>query len=84
MNKRLGCFCFLVEHREMEKQYPTNYPSDVSDEEWAFVAPYLALCREDAQQREYPLRSVFNALIPAGIVASRATGLGKPGRVLSW
>lgn len=39
-----------------------GYPSDVSDEEWAFVAPYLALCREDARQREYPLRTVFNAL----------------------
>ncbi|HEX6370197.1 MAG TPA: IS5/IS1182 family transposase, partial [Longimicrobium sp.] len=22
-----------------------SYPSDVSDEEWAFVAPYLALIR---------------------------------------
>jgi len=38
------------------------YPSDVSDEEWAFVAPYLALCREDAKQREHSLRAVFNAL----------------------
>lgn len=38
------------------------YPSDVSDEEWAFVAPYLALMREDAPQREYPLREVFNGL----------------------
>lgn len=36
------------------------YPSDVSDEEWAFVAPYLTLMREDAPQREYPLREVFN------------------------
>jgi len=26
------------------------------------VAPYLALCREDAQQRDYPLREVFNAM----------------------
>ena len=26
------------------------------------MVPYLALCREDAQQREYPLRAVFNAL----------------------
>ena len=26
------------------------------------VAPYLALCREDAEQREYPLRDVFNGL----------------------
>jgi transposase len=38
------------------------YPSDVSDEEWAFVAPYLALVREDAPQREHDLREVFDAL----------------------
>lgn len=39
-----------------------GYPSDVSDDEWAFVAPYLTLCREDAKQREYSLRAVFNAV----------------------
>jgi transposase len=39
-----------------------GYPSDVTDEEWALVAPYLALCREDAEQRDYPLRDVFNGL----------------------
>jgi transposase len=38
------------------------YPSDVSDEEWAFVAPYLALLREDAPQRNHDLREVFNGL----------------------
>lgn len=38
------------------------YPTDVSDEEWAFVAPYLALVREDAPQRHHALREVFNAL----------------------
>src|SRR5215210_5817020 len=38
------------------------YPSDVSDEEWAFAAPYLALVREDAPQREHDLREVFNGL----------------------
>jgi transposase len=38
------------------------YPSDVSDVEWAFVAPYLALIREDAAQRDHSLREVFNAL----------------------
>ena len=38
------------------------YPSDVSDEEWAFVAPYLALVREDASQRTHNLREVFGAL----------------------
>src|SRR5512139_650655 len=38
------------------------YPSDVNDEEWAFVAPYLTLMTEDAPQRQYSLREVFNAL----------------------
>src|SRR3712207_2612019 len=38
------------------------YPSDVSDEEWAFVVPYLALVREDAPQRNHELREVFNGL----------------------
>lgn len=38
------------------------YPSDVSDEEWAFVAPYLMLMDPDAPQRRHHLRDVFNAL----------------------
>jgi transposase len=38
------------------------YPSDVSDEEWSFVAPYLTLCRLDSEQREHELRDVFNAV----------------------
>ncbi len=46
----------------MVKRVRTGYPSDVTDEEWAFVAPYLALCREDAAQRDFPLREVFNGL----------------------
>lgn len=41
---------------------PVGYLSDVSDEEWWFVAPYLILCREDAPQRVYSLRAVFNGL----------------------
>ena len=39
-----------------------GYPSDVTDEEWAFVAPYLTLMTEDAPQRVYSLREVFNGL----------------------
>jgi transposase len=38
------------------------YPSDVSDDEWALVAPYVTLLPEDAGQRRYPLREVFNGL----------------------
>jgi transposase len=39
-----------------------SYPSDVSDAEWEFIVPYLTLMREDAPQRDYPLREVFDAL----------------------
>ena len=38
------------------------YPTDVSDEEWSFAAPYLVLMTQDAPQREHSLREVFNAL----------------------
>ena len=38
------------------------YPSDVSDEEWALVVPYLTLMTEDAPQREYSLRELFNGV----------------------
>lgn len=38
------------------------YPSDVSDDEWTFVAPHLALLPEDVSQRKHDLREVFNGL----------------------
>src|SRR2546430_17021381 len=41
----------------MERQ---AYPSDVSDDEWSFVAPYLTLMTPEAPQREHDLREVFN------------------------
>src|SRR6516164_6025767 len=44
----------------METRSP--YQTDVSDEEWAFVVPYLTLLPEDASQRKYPLREVFNGV----------------------
>src|SRR5437764_768509 len=40
----------------------TSYLSDVSDDEWSFVAPYLTLMTEEAPQREHDLRDVFNGL----------------------
>lgn len=38
------------------------YPTDVTDEEWAFVTPYLTLLTAEAPQRNHDLREVFNAL----------------------
>jgi transposase len=42
------------------------YPSDVSDDEWAFVAPYLSLQSAHALQRKYELREVYNGLLLSG------------------
>jgi transposase len=46
----------------MESKPRKSYPSDVTDEEWAFVAPYLTLMRPDAPQRVHDPREVVNAL----------------------
>jgi transposase len=39
-----------------------TYPTDIGDDEWVFIAPYLSLMRQDAPQREHDLREVLNAL----------------------
>jgi len=46
----------------METAARKPYPSDVTDDEWAFAAPYLVLMDEAAPQRRHPLREVFNGL----------------------
>src|SRR5215218_2214055 len=46
----------------METPPRKPYLSDVTDEEWAFVAPYLTLMDEQAPQRRHGLREVFNGL----------------------
>ncbi len=50
--------------KDAPKQPTTRkaYPSDVSDDEWSFVRPYLTLISPDAPQRQHPLREAFNAL----------------------
>ncbi len=58
------------------------YPSDVNDDEWAFVAPYLTLMSEDAPQRVYPLREVFNGL--RYIARSGATWRMMPNDLPPW
>ena len=50
----------------MSTSTPTRkpYPSDVSDDEWEFVAPYLSLLAPEAMQRKYDhqFAVVFDAL----------------------
>ena len=57
-------------------------PSDVSDEEWALVAPYLTLMTEDTPQREHSLREVFNGL--RWIVRAGVTWLMMPHDLPPW
>lgn len=51
-----------IQYGWMASKEKVGYPSDVSDEEWAFVLPYLLLSREDSAHREHDLRAVFNGV----------------------
>lgn len=53
----------------MGSKEQASYPSDVSDEEWAFVLPYLLFCRADSPQRRHDLRAVFNPVRSTSTVA---------------
>lgn len=39
-----------------------SYGTDISDEEWEFVLPYLLLSRHDNRSRQHDLREMFNAV----------------------
>ena len=58
------------------------YPSDVSDDEWAFVAPCLTLMTEDAPQRQHSLREVFNG--PRYIVRTGMQWRFMPNDLPAW
>jgi transposase len=60
----------------------TPYQTEVSDEEWAFVAPYLTLLPQDVSQRKYPLREVLNGV--RSIVKSGAHGRLMPHDLPPW
>lgn len=52
------------------------YPTDVSDAEWALVAPYLTLMTEDVPQREHFLTGLRpgKALLARDLLMTRAPG----------
>src|SRR4030095_12084828 len=66
----------------MAQAIRSGYPSDVSDEEWAFCAPYLSLMKEDAPQRDYPLRAGFDA--PRWLVRSGSSWRLLPNDLPPW
>lgn len=59
------------------------YPTDVSDEKWAFVAPHLTLFRLDAGQRRHDLHVILRlsqgwAAQPSAVVLDRRTAQSTP------
>ena len=46
----------------MDTPRRSAYPSDVSDEDWVILAPYLTLMRDEAAQRCHPLRDLIQGL----------------------
>src|SRR5919206_4389185 len=58
------------------------YPTDTSEEEWAFAAPYLTLLPQTAGQRRHDLRAVYDAL--RWIVRAGAPWRMLPGDFPPW
>jgi transposase len=59
-----------------------SYPTDTTEEEWAFAAPYLTLLPEGAGQRRHELRAVYDAL--RWIVRAGAAWRLLPGDFPPW
>jgi transposase len=59
-----------------------SYPTDTTEEEWAFAAPYLLLLPEDAGQRRHELRASYDAL--RWIVRAGAAWRLLPGDFPPW
>lgn len=66
----------------METAPRKRYPSDCTDDEWAFVAPYLTLMRPDAPQRVHDPRDVYDAL--RWLVRAGAPWRSLPGDFPPW
>src|SRR6185437_14578006 len=50
------------EHRRAAERRGLRYPSDLTDEEWALVAPQLPPARRGGRPRDVNLREVLNAI----------------------
>jgi transposase len=59
-----------------------TYPSDVGDDAWAFVAPFVSVLTRDAPQRKHDLRAVCNA--PRSLAHTGAPGRSLPSDFPPW
>jgi len=70
------CFFFMFTRKPERKPYP----SDVSEDEWAFVAPYLTLMTQDAPQREHPLTPTARSLQRPALARANRLPLALPAK----
>jgi transposase len=50
------------EHRRTAVRMGLRYPNDLSDEEWALVAPLISPAKRGGRRREIDVREVLNAI----------------------
>lgn len=54
---------WTIQNRGRYKRGPLRYPSDVTDEEWAEIAPLIPPARRGGRKRTVNIREVFNGLM---------------------
>ena len=54
---------WTLENRGRYNRDRLRYPSDVTEEEWAQVAPLIPLARRGGRKRSVNMRAVFNGLL---------------------
>src|SRR3990172_1114075 len=57
-----GCAMWTVENRRAYERTGLRYPSDLSDAEWALVAPLIPPAKRGGRPREVVVREVLNAI----------------------
>lgn len=54
---------WTIQNRARYKREQLRYPSDVTDEEWAEIAPLIPPARRGGRKRTVNIREVFNGLL---------------------
>ena len=50
------------EHRRAAARVGLRYPNDLTDSEWALIAPLIPPCKRGGRRREIDVREVLNAI----------------------